>query len=96
MQKCISMPVITHHGGLGERSTILRNIKAGLFPAPVKVGRSNVWPENEIELLQAARIRGDNDEQIRALVNDLMAKRKELPASVRAEIIASAAEAAQA
>jgi len=78
MQRLIPIPVIIDHGVAGKRSSLLRNIKAGLFPEGILIGRSLMWPEYEVEALQRARIRGDSDDQIRTLVADLMAKRKTL------------------
>lgn len=37
-------------------STIYAEIKAGRFPAPVKLGRSSRWVESEIDNYIAARI----------------------------------------
>lgn len=69
------MARILEIGGLGERSTFLRSLKRGLVTQPVKVGRSNCWPEREIEIIQRARIAGASDEQVRTLVAELMKKR---------------------
>lgn len=79
MYRLVQMPAIIDHGGVGARSNFLRNIKSGLFPPGIKIGRSNVWPEYEITALQAARIRGDSEDQIRALVAELLERRKALP-----------------
>jgi prophage regulatory protein len=62
-----------------SRSTRYGRISDGLFPAPVKLGpRSVGWPESEVAAINAARIAGKSDEQIRALVVKLEAARKTL------------------
>jgi predicted DNA-binding transcriptional regulator AlpA len=33
-----------------------RNVRANLFPAPIKVGQRNYWPENEIDSYLAEAI----------------------------------------
>lgn len=51
------------------RATIYLRIKQGLLPAPVKLGeRAVAWPANEIAALNAARISGKSDDEIRSLV----------------------------
>jgi prophage regulatory protein len=59
------------------RSTIYDRVKSGTFPSPVSLGARAVgWPAQEIEALNAARIAGLSDEEIRALVAKLEAARK--------------------
>lgn len=61
-----------------SRSTIYNEIKAGLWPKPVKLGpRSVGWPESEIDALNKARIAGKTDDEIRRLVIELEAARKD-------------------
>jgi len=65
-----------------SRSTIYLRITQGLWTKPVSLGpRAVGWPSHEIEALNAARISGKTDGQIRELVVALHAKRKELMAS---------------
>jgi prophage regulatory protein len=60
-----------------SRSTIYNRLRDRLMPRPIRLGPRMVgWPESEIAALNAARIRGANDEEIRALVLDLEALRK--------------------
>ena len=64
----------------GYRSTasIYNNIKDGLWPKAINIGRRSVgWPSDEIIAINAARIAGQTDEQIRELVKRLHAKRNE-------------------
>ncbi|CAG0999228.1 hypothetical protein BURK2_02881 [Burkholderiales bacterium] len=52
------------------------DIAAGLCTRPVRIGlRAVCWPTVEIEALQAARVRGASDQEVRALVEELHAKR---------------------
>lgn len=60
----------------GERHTaIYLKIKDGLFPRPVKVGRSSRWPRHVIQAIVLARIAGKSDEEIKLLVDELHARR---------------------
>jgi prophage regulatory protein len=59
------------------RSTIYLRIAEGRFPPAISLGpRSVAWPESEIAALNAARIRGASDDEIRALVASLVAARQ--------------------
>ena len=65
----------------GYRSTasIYQLIKKGLWPKPVNINvRSVGWPSDEVIAINAARIAGRTDDQIRELVVRLHAKRIEL------------------
>lgn len=62
--------------GIGKRSKLSDDEALGLFPRRIKLGKSAVWPEHEIDLLVAARIAGKPDDEIRALVQSLHAKRQ--------------------
>jgi prophage regulatory protein len=60
-----------------SRSTIYLRISQRLFPRPLLLGFRMVgWPESEVVALNAARIRGESDEEISALVLRLEAARK--------------------
>ena len=60
-----------------SRSTIYLRISQGLWPRPVSLGpRSVGWPDHEVAAVNAARIAGKTDEQIRSLVSRLEAERK--------------------
>jgi prophage regulatory protein len=60
-----------------SRSSHYCDILEGLFTEPVKIGaRSSGWPEHEVDTLNAARIAGKSDAEIRELVLTLMAARK--------------------
>lgn len=55
-----------------SRSPIYADIQSGLFVRPVKLGaRAAGWPENEVEQINLARIRGDSPDALRKLVQRL-------------------------
>ncbi|MEC4747893.1 AlpA family phage regulatory protein [Methylomicrobium sp. Wu6] len=65
-----------------SRSTIYRKIERGLFPKPVCTGRDKNgdaiqvgWPANEVAAINAARIAGKSEDEIRKLVTELEAAR---------------------
>lgn len=64
-----------------SRSTIYLRIAQGLWTKPVSLGPHAVgWPAHEIDSLNAARISGKTDAEIRELVQSLHTKRKTLMA----------------
>lgn len=57
--------------------TLYEAIRKGLFVSPIKVtGKSSAWPVSEVNAVLAARIRGADDDEIRALVVELTALRE--------------------
>ena len=65
----------------GHRShaSIYNAIKAGLFPKGVQIGQRSVgWPLEEVQAINAARIGGASESEIRDLVIRLHAKRQQL------------------
>jgi prophage regulatory protein len=62
-----------------SRSTIYLRITQGLWTKQISLGpRAIGWPANEVAALNAARISGKTDTEIRELVSCLHAKRVEL------------------
>lgn len=60
-----------------SRSTIYLRIQEGTFPKPVNLGARAVgWPSVEVSSINAARIAGKSDEEIRVLVARMEAARK--------------------
>ncbi len=60
-----------------SRSTIYLRIAQGLWPKPVSLGARAVgWPAGEVSAVNAARIAGKSDDDIRALVASLELKRQ--------------------
>lgn len=60
-----------------SKTSLYRYINAGIFTRPVKIAnqRAAGWPVSEIEALNAARIAGKSDDEIRELVASLHAAR---------------------
>lgn len=72
----LRLPTVKADSGL-SRSTIYLRIEQRLWTKPVKLGARSVgWPANEVAALNAARIAGKSNEEIRALVGKLEASRK--------------------
>ncbi len=60
-----------------SKSAIYLDIKEGLFPKPVLLGARSVgFPEHEADIVNAARMAGMDDDEIRKLVIELEDKRK--------------------
>ena len=76
LQTILRIPAIKSHSGY-SRSTIYLRVKQGLWTRQISLGpRAVGWPSSEIEALNAARISGKSDTQIRELVESLHTKRK--------------------
>ena len=59
-----------------SRSKHYADIQAGLYPKPVAIGpRAVAYPDYEVDLLNAAKIAGKSEDEIRALVAKLHAAR---------------------
>ena len=72
----LRLPAVRIQSGL-SRSTIYLRISQGLWTKPINLGARAVgWPSSEVEALNAARIAGKTDEEIRELVTKLEAARK--------------------
>lgn len=62
----------------GSRSTIYLRISQGLFTRPVSLGARSVgWPAREVAAINAARIAGKSEAELRALVAKLHDERGE-------------------
>lgn len=69
------LPHVKAESGL-SRSTIYLRIAEGLWTRPVSLGARAVgWPADEVDALNAARIAGKSDDEIRDLVIKLEAAR---------------------
>lgn len=76
LQTILRLPAVKSESG-NSRSTIYLRISQGLWPKPVNLGPRMVgWPSHEISALNAARIAGKSDQEIRALVVTLETARK--------------------
>jgi prophage regulatory protein len=72
----LRLPAVKAATGL-SRSTVYLRIADGVFTHPVSLGgRAVGWPALEVTALNAARIAGTPDAEIRALVAQLEVARK--------------------
>ena len=72
----LRLPAVKAATGL-SRSTLYLRIAQGVFTHPVSLGgRAVGWPAHEVATLNAARIAGKPDNEIRELVVQLEAARK--------------------
>jgi prophage regulatory protein len=72
----LRLPTVKSESGL-SRSTIYLRIAQGLWTKPVSLGARAVgWPASEVATLNAARIAGKSNSEIRDLVAKLDAARK--------------------
>ncbi len=70
------MPDVKVATGHKSHASIYNAIKVGLFTKSVQIGQRSVgWPDTEVFAINAARIAGQTDAEIRELVIRLHAKR---------------------
>ena len=76
LQTIFRLPAVKTESGY-SRSTIYLRISQGLWPKQVSLGPRCVgWPAHEVAALNAARIAGKTDDEIRLLVVSLEKARK--------------------
>ncbi len=72
----LRLPSVKARSGFG-RVSIYDRARNGTFPPPLKIGaRASAWLECEVEAVNAARVAGKSDEEIRKLVAQLVAARR--------------------
>lgn len=60
-----------------KRGKWYEDIQRGLMTPPIRIGpRFSRWPEHEVDSIVKARIAGADDNAIRELVADLLARRR--------------------
>ena len=80
----LRMPAVKAETGHRSHASIYTAIKAGLFTSGVAIGqRSKGWPSDEVKAINAARIAGKSEAEIKELVNRLHAKRLEIATVVK-------------
>lgn len=73
--KLLKLPAVLGQTA-GSRTGHYAHIKVGLMTPPVKLSAHSVaWPEHEIKAINAARVAGKSDDEIRELVSRLVAER---------------------
>ncbi len=72
----LRLPEVLNRRGR-SRSSHYKDIQDGLFPRQIKIGlRAVGWIAHELDSINAARISGKTDDEIRELVLKLEAARK--------------------
>ena len=75
----LRLPEVKRRRGFPADASVYNEIQDGLFTTGVAISqRSNAWPDYECDAINAARIAGKSDAEIRELVKRLHAKRAEL------------------
>ena len=75
----LRMAAVKAETGHRSHASIYNAIRTGLFTTGVAIWqRSRGWPSDEVQAINAARIAGKSETEIRELVNRLHAKRTEL------------------
>lgn len=73
----LRLPDVLAATGHRSHNSIYSAIRAGLFTKQVQIGQRSVgWPSGEVEAINAARISGLSEAEIRALVERLHDQRK--------------------
>ena len=71
----LRMQAVKAETGHKSHASIYSAVREGLFTKPVQIGpRAVGWPFDEVRAINAARIAGLNDGDIKALVNRLWAR----------------------
>lgn len=72
-------PELKLETGWRSDASVSKAVRDGLLTKPVPLGpRSVGWPDNEVKAINAARIAGKSEADIRALVTRLHTQRLEL------------------
>ena len=75
----LRLPEVKRAMGHRADASIYNAIRAGLFTNGVAIGqRAKGWPDYEVDAINAARVAGKSESEIRELVKSLHAKRTEL------------------
>ncbi|MBN8508534.1 MAG: AlpA family phage regulatory protein [Burkholderiales bacterium] len=59
-ERLIRLPAVLDLVGLG-RTAVLDRVKAGAFPAPVRIGRAALWREAEVSAWVVAQVRAHRE-----------------------------------
>ena len=72
MKSFLRLPQVCDRTGK-PKSTVYREVGDGLLPPPVRIGeRASAWPDDEIDAVNCARLRGQTNNEIRHLVTELV------------------------
>ena len=76
----LRLPEVKRRRGFKADASIYNEVRYGLCTTGVAISeRSKGWPDYEIDAINAARVAGKSNDEIRDLVKVLHAKRTELP-----------------
>lgn len=68
----LRMPEVKAETGHRSHASVYTAVHEGLFTVPVPIGQRAVgWPDHEVKAINAARIAGKSDDEVRALVGKL-------------------------
>lgn len=74
--RILRMPELKAETGHRSHASIYTAINAGLFTTGVAIGqRARGWPSDEVEAINAARVAGKSEAEIKELVKRLHAER---------------------
>ncbi len=77
--RIVRIDLLKEKMGFGSNSTVYAHVQDGVLTPPVKIGlRASGWPEHEADAINAARMAGQSNDEIRELVKTLTAKRQQL------------------
>ncbi len=77
MKYFLRLPALCSRTGK-PRTTVYREIQDGLLPPGVRIGeRAVAWPDDEVDAINLARLRGKSNDEIKQLVAELVAARTE-------------------
>ena len=72
----LRMSALKAETGFNSHASVYTGVHEGLFTVPVRIGQRAVgWPDHEVKAINAARIAGKSDDEIRALVKKLHTER---------------------
>lgn len=81
----LRMPAVRQKSGYASATSVYNLVRNGTFTRPVQIGPKTVgWPEHEVDAINAARVGGIQEEQLKELVRKLHAQRSQLLAAVLA------------
>jgi prophage regulatory protein len=69
----------------GQQTTgVYDDVKKGRLTPPIKRGRSSFWPDHEVDAITAAEIAGATEDEIKALVRQLVKARASMMPRIEA------------
>lgn len=86
----LRLPAVKAALGYTADGMVYRLINAGVMTPPCKNGKTSTWPAEEVRAVVAAVAGGASDDQRRALVRRLIAKRNAAWAALQNEMGLSA------